>query len=270
MTEYKQLLDEQDTDKFNYLDYFSLMNKDENYTELLYLQTHQPFTLSDHVNLYLFVKNHPDSAYLLNLENTKDAPINISHPTKILIHGWRSDGINNSFINGMKDTFFKTGAYNIIIVDYQKYGNLSYPISIVKARMVGDYVGKVIASLHQQSKLRFEDVHAIGHSLGAHVCGFVGKTVNALSGKKIGRITGLDPAGPLFETPVLLGSEKRLHKDDALFTDIIHTGGGSLGCRTRLGHADFFPNSGLPIQPGCGNEKLPCKLMNSRKSKKTL
>lgn len=40
-------------------------------------------------------------------------------------------------------------------------------------------------------------------------------------------------------------------KTDAQFVDVIHTDGGILGELTDRGHVDFYPNRGLPTQPGC-------------------
>lgn len=100
-----------------------------------------------------------------------------------------------------------------------------------------------------------DNFHIIGHSLGAHMAGQIGRTTK-FSPKKLElrRITGLDPAGhpyfPLnpFVTPLNAG--------DAKFVDIIHTDNFFLGCTIATGHADFWPNGGK-IQPGCKpmNEK---------------
>lgn len=63
-------------------------------------------------------------------------------------------------------------------------------------------------------------------------------------------LIGLDPARPGF-MPIPLQKE-HLNKDDGEFVDVIHTSGGTLGCKESLGHVDFHPNSGKAPQPGCG------------------
>ena len=71
---------------------------------------------------------------------------------------------------------------------------------------------------------------------------------------KIGRITGLDPSGPLFHS---VPPSDRLDKSAAKFVDIIHTAGKWVGNSEKNGHVDFYPNLGLAPQPGCeGHESL--------------
>lgn len=69
-----------------------------------------------------------------------------------------------------------------------------------------------------------------------------------MKGEKIGRITGLDPAGPQFEGNI---PDERLSDDDADFVDVLHTDGGTLGYEASIGHVDYFPNGGKR-QAGCG------------------
>ncbi len=42
-----------------------------------------------------------------------------------------------------------------------------------------------------------------------------------------------------------------LDTSDAEFVDVIHTAGKAAGYYGILGHADFYPNGGTPLQPGC-------------------
>ena len=44
-----------------------------------------------------------------------------------------------------------------------------------------------------------DNIHLVGHSLGGHIAGFAGKKLWALRQEKVGRITALDPAEPLFK-----------------------------------------------------------------------
>lgn len=66
--------------------------------------------------------------------------------------------------------------------------------------------------------------------------------------QKIGKIVGLDPAGPLF---TLQEAESRLADTDAQYVETIQTCSGTLGFTAPLGNASFYPNWGKS-QPGCG------------------
>lgn len=63
-------------------------------------------------------------------------------------------------------------------------------------------------------------------------------------------ISGMDPAMPL----IVGDSSYRLDSSDAKFVDVIHTSIYYLGVYKPTGHADFYPNGGGPLQPGCGVE----------------
>lgn len=67
------------------------------------------------------------------------------------------------------------------------------------------YLGKFILHL-ADNDVNLTNIHLLGHSLGSHMVGFAGKFVKETTKDRIGRITGLDPAGPLFErNPLLYG-----------------------------------------------------------------
>lgn len=109
-------------------------------------------------------------------------------------------------------------------------------------------MGALISELIANYSISANDFHVIGHSLGAQISGFAGKTVNLQTGLRIRRITGLDATGGVFENAT---KECRINSNDAGLVVGIHTDGGRKGFLKAFGHIDFFPNGGTAVQPGC-------------------
>ena len=107
--------------------------------------------------------------------------------------------------------------------------------------VVGNALGKLTESLYSFAANDVLKTFCIGHSLGAHVCGFAGKT-RILDG-----IIGLDPAGPIFNDNFIDG---RLSKGDARFVQTLHVDAGELGIKEAISHQNIFINGGKN-QPGC-------------------
>ncbi|XP_072756273.1 pancreatic lipase-related protein 2-like [Anoplolepis gracilipes] len=204
---------------------------------------------AEDVNYDLYTKDNKEQAVSLPVSDSaqlKKSPFNSAWPTKIIIHGWMDNG-NTFWLHNVRRNYLSVGDYNIICVNWSAGSTKEYLTAVKLIRQVGEYVAAFIKFLGSEAQVSYDDVHILGHSLGAHVAGYVG---NYLSGK-LGRITGLDPAGPAFETPYMKDAEERLDSKDANFVDVIHTCAGSLGILKPIGHADFYPNGGTFRQPGC-------------------
>lgn len=65
----------------------------------------------------------------------------------------------------------------------------------------------------------------------------------------ISRLTALDPAFPAFYPDGIV--MEHINAKDAEFVDVIHTDAGGYGAPVRTGTADFWPNGGKSVQPGC-------------------
>ncbi|RWS06517.1 Pancreatic lipase-related protein 1-like protein [Dinothrombium tinctorium] len=202
------------------------------------------FTLFTRENAAIGEKLDCIDANLLRKSNFK-----AGKPVKIIIHGFGSSG-RRPWVMQMTEALLYTGDLNVIIVDWEKGAALpNYIQAAANARLVGKQIALLIDIINREKLMKPKDYHIIGFSLGAHIAGFAGTEVKNLS-----RITGLDPASPLFEGY----SEKvRLDPTDADFVDVIHTNGdgfirGGLGSLMPMGHVDFYPNGGRE-QVGCNS-----------------
>ncbi|XP_063897576.1 pancreatic triacylglycerol lipase [Helicoverpa armigera] len=173
-------------------------------------------------------------------------------PLKIYMHGFTDDPSKGSF-SSLSQAFLKKGDFNIFALDASFHIRSLYLRSSTMVRFIGEELGKLLAAL-VQAGLNPSDIHLIGHSLGSHISGFAGKSFTALTGHRVGRITGLDPAGPCFSDVI---ETFRLNANDADFVDVIHSDAGVFGVSENVGHVDFYPNGGSQ-QPNCSPTDFSC------------
>ncbi|GBN46378.1 Pancreatic lipase-related protein 2 [Araneus ventricosus] len=208
-----------------------------------------PPTSSPRVKFRLFTPSNPEEAYEQEItqESLSNSTFDPTLETKFLIHGFMSDLDYDDVRFETKDLLLRIGNYNVFIVDWTQHNGFPYAQAVANTRVVGALVAKMIHFLMNETGITPESIHLIGHSLGAHTSGYAGERIPGL-----GRITGLDPAGPYFQDA---DREVRLDRTDALFVDVIHTDGaenilGGLGISDPIGHVDFYPNGGRR-QLGC-------------------
>ncbi|XP_022830977.1 lipase member H-like [Spodoptera litura] len=105
----------------------------------------------------------------------------------------------------------------------------------------------MLTELHKEGIIA-KGIHAIGHSLGAQILGYVGHHfIKLTNGQKIARITALDPAGPCFSDRP---KEEQIRAGAADYVEVYHCDDGFLGTKSRFGDIDFYMNKGFE-QPQC-------------------
>nr|XP_012300160.1 lipase member I isoform X4 [Aotus nancymaae] len=194
--------------------------------------------------LMMYSRNNLNCAEpLFEHDNSLNINFDTQKKTVWLIHGYRPVGSIPSWLQNFLRILLNEEDMNVIVVDWNRGAT-----TFIYSRAVKN-TRKVAASLsgHIKNLLKhgasLDNFHFIGVSLGAHISGFVGKIFHG----QLGRITGLDPAGPRFSRKP---PYSRLDYTDAKFVDVIHSDSNGLGIREPLGHIDFYPNGGNK-QPGC-------------------
>ncbi|KPJ13522.1 Pancreatic triacylglycerol lipase [Papilio machaon] len=191
---------------------------------------------------YLYTRANPQYEELImdDISSITDSNFNSSNPTVVIVHGWTGNRDSNINI-ALRGAFTMIGDYNVIVLDWGKVAGKDYITSVEAVPRVGRYLGKFLSFLTSVTNVSISSLHLVGHSLGAHVVGNAGKEL----GGQVGRITGLDPAGPLWSL-----NSKRLSETDAIYVEALHTNAGFFGILEAVGRTDFYANGGFD-QPGC-------------------
>ncbi|XP_071117860.1 pancreatic triacylglycerol lipase-like [Haliotis cracherodii] len=201
------------------------------------------------VTLTLYTRKSKGQGQILDYKNVSsfiNSLFDVKEKTKIIVHGYLSEA-DEPWVTNSTKYLLRLDNFNVITVDWKSGAHKFYPKSVANTRLVGAIIAKAVEIARDMMGAKMADVHLMGHSLGSHISGYVGSRVEG-----IGRISGLDPAGPLFQ-----GTDPavRLDPTDAIYVDNIHTDGAplydaGLGTMSAWGHVDFYPNGG-GHQPGC-------------------
>lgn len=194
----------------------------------------------------LFTRNNREGEIIRwnDPSSIHNSAFNPNHLTKITVHGW--NGGPTSRVNGnVHGALFEIGDFNCITMDWSAgAGTNNYIAARNRVGESGVVAANLLRMINRETGQSFADMSAIGHSLGGHVVGFIGKNLNA----ELGSVVALDPALPLFSIDAPHG---RTDANDAVYVEVLLTNAGLLGFDLPIGDSNFYPNWGS-TQPGCG------------------
>ncbi|XP_050560668.1 phospholipase A1 2-like [Spodoptera frugiperda] len=180
----------------------------------------------------------------------------------VFIGGFRTH-IEHKTADLARETFKTINDSYLIIIDHQEYTNdasftlFAYKKAVPYVPSIGKEVAKMLAQLNKKG-IDAKRIHAIGHSLGSQILGYVGQNFFEMTNKRIARITALDPAGPCFSDRP---REEQIRSGVADYVEVYHSDFGFLGTTSVLGDVDFFLNREKSEQPQC-KEKSWLKKIN--------
>lgn len=124
-----------------------------------------------------------------NFDNTK--------PTMMYSYGF-TESYNSRSTQTVLEAYLDRGDHNIVVTDWQPYNSGNYLLEAIRnSYRVGEHYAIALHKLTLEEGLNIEGFHLVGHSLGGHLVGFIGRSLQNVSNNEliITRVTSLDPAG---------------------------------------------------------------------------
>ncbi|XP_077295056.1 endothelial lipase-like [Arctopsyche grandis] len=199
-------------------------------------------TSTDSLKINLVVGS-PSAYHIYNISQAisllSDKAFRKDYKTVLFVHGYtdRPDGLAAPKLVAAYQT---RGKHNILLLNCNSLTGFEYFRSSRAVRYIGKRLGNVLSQFYK-SKFNMDTLDLVGHSLGAQILGFAGKSYLKSTGKLLPRITALDVAAVCFKG---LNNDERLFKGDAEFVQVLHTNAGGMGMRVPVGDIDFYINGG--------------------------
>ena len=206
------------------------------------------------VRLHVFTSDAKNKTFTLTFDNNFDQDNKFSSIcdssktlTKFIVHGFAERWNMTTrwdWVYELKKEMLRSKEASqlcIVIVDWKELANggsvMANYWSAIKKMKIG---AELIAGFFKQNKINEKNMHCIGFSLGAHMCGVMFEVYFKTLKLKPNRITGLDPAGPFFKDKDF---SLKLDMLDAEFVDVIHTS-DNFGLSEKSGLMDFYGDKG--------------------------
>ncbi|XP_054961327.1 lipase member I isoform X8 [Pan paniscus] len=202
--------------------------------------------------LMMYTRNNLNCAEpLFEQNNSLNVNFNTQKKTVWLIHGYRPVGSIPLWLQNFVRILLNEEDMNVIVVDWSRGATtFIYNRAVKNTRKVA-----VSLSVHIKNLLKhgasLDNFHFIGVSLGAHISGFVGKIFHG----QLGRITGLDPAGPRFSRKP---PYSRLDYTDAKFVDVIHSDSNGIQF-IKCNHQRAVHLFMASLETNCNFISFPCR-----------
>ncbi|KAJ4430891.1 hypothetical protein ANN_19482, partial [Periplaneta americana] len=182
---------------------------------------------------YLYTRKNPYRRHNIKVWpeiSLRGSKFNSRRPTVFYFHGWNSKA-EGPEIEELKTAYLRAVDVNLIFVDWSSAAlNHFYPQAVSDTRVVAAQASRFVNYLIYTLGASPSEMHFMGLSLGAHTAAYTARTL-----PRVARLTGLDPAGPLYEGN---SDEVKLNVNDAAFVEVIHTNGfplTSFGSYSPLG-----------------------------------
>ncbi|XP_059050399.1 lipase member H-A-like [Achroia grisella] len=205
----------------------------------------------DRQNVYhLFTRENPTVSQPLVIGNPnllQGSNYNAARRTVILIHGYGGSPLSN-FNLALIPSYLAAADVNVVVVDWSRGAEASSTVwSAIFNLLSSGNVRDFIAFIYDNTDQPLSTINLVGDGLGALQAGIIGRRLR----RQIGYITGLDPTYWSAVQELL----PQLRRNDAQYTEVIHTNVGNLGYIKPMGQVDIYPNGGINM-PGCGRDDL--------------